>query len=343
MDLRDLAYFEVIADLGHLGHAAETLHRTKPALTKCIRRLEVSIGAQLFRRDGRRIVLTEVGVVLQRKARQMRASMEETVAELGSFVDGTAGHVRIGTGPTVAEYVLPDLFDRILVELPRLTIEIVVDQGNTLRTALLENRLDMIVSTILPDDGEAFAVRHVASDEIVVVASARHELHGRRFTAADLLRYKWVLPNRSVASRQWLDWAFASRGLRTPEALVETTSLQLLPILIERTDLLGFTPRSNLGPSRVAASLVELPLEAVTMRRQIGVLHRKATQPSPALLRVLAILQEITRPPSAPGAARPKRRTAPQSPRGQGGDRAAVRASERPRSRPRRPASDRAE
>jgi len=39
MDLRDLAFFEVIADLGHLGRAAERLGRTQPALTKCIDRL----------------------------------------------------------------------------------------------------------------------------------------------------------------------------------------------------------------------------------------------------------------------------------------------------------------
>lgn len=335
MDLRDLAYFEAIADLGHLGRAADMLHRTKPALTKCIRRLEASIGAPLFRREGRRIVLTAIGTVLQRKARQMRASMDEAVAEIGSFVDGSAGHVRIGTGPTVAEYILPDLFERILAELPRLTTEIVVDQGNMLRTELLENRVDVIISTILPNDTDDFAVQHVASDEIVVVASSRHELHGHPFTAADLLRYKWVLPNRSVASRQWLDWAFASQGLRTPEVLVETTSLQLLPILIERTDFLGFTPRSNLGPGRIAASLVELPLEAITMRRQIGVLHRKETHPSPALVRLLEIVRDITQRPAGttsggpPPKARPARMARP-SPRVAGGGRAGAQAAGKP-------------
>ncbi len=44
MDLRDLAFFEVIADTGHLGRAAEKLGRTQPALTKCIQRLETSSG-----------------------------------------------------------------------------------------------------------------------------------------------------------------------------------------------------------------------------------------------------------------------------------------------------------
>lgn len=45
MDLRDLRYFETIAELEHIGQATERLHRTQPALTSCIRRLEAECGA----------------------------------------------------------------------------------------------------------------------------------------------------------------------------------------------------------------------------------------------------------------------------------------------------------
>ena len=47
MDLRDLRYFEVIAKLEHMGKAAAQLHRTQPALTVCIRRLEEEYGEEL--------------------------------------------------------------------------------------------------------------------------------------------------------------------------------------------------------------------------------------------------------------------------------------------------------
>lgn len=48
MDLRDLYYFETVADLGNLGRAGEKLHRTQPALSKCIQRLEDTLGTLLF-------------------------------------------------------------------------------------------------------------------------------------------------------------------------------------------------------------------------------------------------------------------------------------------------------
>ena len=63
MDLRDLAFFEVIADTGHLGRAAERLGRTQPALTKCIQRLEDRSGRNCSP-FGRGLVLTQVGDVL---------------------------------------------------------------------------------------------------------------------------------------------------------------------------------------------------------------------------------------------------------------------------------------
>ena len=61
MDLRDLRYFETIAELQHLGRASARLHRTQPALTSSIRRLEAACGAALFEKAGRGIRLTEAG------------------------------------------------------------------------------------------------------------------------------------------------------------------------------------------------------------------------------------------------------------------------------------------
>lgn len=64
MDLRDLYYFETIADLGNLGRAGDKLHRTQPALSKSIQRLEQMLGTALFFREGRRMRLTPAGELL---------------------------------------------------------------------------------------------------------------------------------------------------------------------------------------------------------------------------------------------------------------------------------------
>ena len=79
LDLRDLRYFETIAETGHLGRAAKKLFRTQPALTGCVRRLEGALGTALFERAGRGIRMTSAGTALLVRARALRVAAEEAV------------------------------------------------------------------------------------------------------------------------------------------------------------------------------------------------------------------------------------------------------------------------
>src|SRR6218665_2521460 len=82
MDLRDLRYFETIASLQHMGKASEQLHRTQPALTSCIRRLEADCGAPLFERSGRGIRVSPAGKVLLKWAQRLRFDVEDAQQEM---------------------------------------------------------------------------------------------------------------------------------------------------------------------------------------------------------------------------------------------------------------------
>ncbi|WBO60982.1 LysR family transcriptional regulator [Acidocella sp. MX-AZ03] len=94
MDIRDLAYFEAIARLESLTRAAAEVGRTKPALSKCIRRLEDRVEGALFERRGRRLVLTAAGQTLLSHAVRMRAAMADAlrdVAEMAGAIKGMSG------------------------------------------------------------------------------------------------------------------------------------------------------------------------------------------------------------------------------------------------------------
>src|ERR1700748_3616597 len=126
MELRDLAYFQAIAEAGHMGRAADQLGRTQPALTKCIRRLESDLTAELFERSGRGLRLTSVGETLLTRTRQLRNSVKMTVREINDVARGFSGHIRVGSGATTTEYLLPVLYSRILRETPKVTMELVI-------------------------------------------------------------------------------------------------------------------------------------------------------------------------------------------------------------------------
>lgn len=290
VNLRDLSYFEAVAELGHLGQAAERLGRTQPALTKSIQRLEAAFGAPLFERAGRGIRLTAVGEVLQARARVLRGASEEAMREVADFAQGNAGHVRIGSGPIAADRVLPALCQLLLEEAPRTTIDITVGPSMELRQRLAEGGIDLLIGLVpMPDD--AFETHPIFDDAVVVATSPGHPVFALpEVTLAALLDYPWALPAASIPSRQWLDAVFQSHGLPAPRVQVSANTIALLPALIARTGLLSFVSRRTLVQASHGA-LAEVPLAATTLIRTLGVTHRRGGYLSPAGRRLVALLR----------------------------------------------------
>jgi DNA-binding transcriptional LysR family regulator len=291
MDLRDLRYFETIAEMEHLGRAAAKLHRSPPALTKCIRRLEESLGTELFERQGRGIRLTAAGHALKRRARLLDVTMDDTLREIGAVTRGASGHLRIGAAPTIAQYLLPGACREFMASSTEVTIETLIGMSNLLRDALREGAIDIAVSVGNPTD--EFIAHPIVDDDVVVVAGTDHEIFRKRPTMAELARYSWVLPVASYDTeiRRFVDSAFQHHGLPPPRVQIETNSVTFLPNLIAATGLLSFISRRNLGRGHVAAPLREVRVNSMVMRRQFTLLYRRDSYLSPVALRFVELLR----------------------------------------------------
>lgn len=287
MDLRDLRYFEVIAELEHIGRAAQRLHRTQPTLTSCVRRLEQACGAPLFERAGRGIRLTPAGRLLQKWAQRLRFDLEDAQREIGDIGRGLSGHVRLGVVPTAAEFVLPGVTRQLLQEAPAVTLRTVVGLVDTLRPLLKAGELDLMVASEAAPDA-AIVSRPLAEDSIVVAASADHPLFAQAaVTMADLAAQRWVLQPPGAPTRDWLDQAFERRRLPRPVVQVESTMLLMLPPLIAETGLLSFVSRHHVGPG---TRLREVALKETTMRRRLTVSWRAEGYLLPAAQRLVELL-----------------------------------------------------
>ena len=287
LDLRDLRYFETIAETGHVGRAAKKLFRTQPALTGAVRRLEETLGTPLFERVGRGIRLTAAGAALQVRARALRIASEDAVREIGELGKGLSGVVRAGAVPTVARFLLPALCRELLHEAPGVTFRTLIGHDDLLRRTLQGGDLDLIVSFIAHED-ETTTSHAILEDECVVVASRAHPIFRKKPRMKDLLDYRWVLAGAGVATRAWLEHAFGSRGLPGPAVQIETNLILLLPPLIEQNNLLSFISRRHLGRG---SNLREVRLKETTMRRKFAVTYRKDSYLSPAARRCVAMLR----------------------------------------------------
>lgn len=291
MDLRDLRYFEVIAQLEHIGKAAERLHRTQPALTSCIDRLEEECGAPLFEKAGRGIRLTVAGKVLLKWAQRLRFDVEDAKLEISSIGQGLSGNVRIGIVPTAAQFLLPPAARQLLREAPEVTMRTVVGLIDTLKPLLRTGEIDLMVATESPPE-DGFVSQVLAEDEIVVAASSNHELFRSEPTLKDLTAYRWALQPPGAPTRDWLDHTFDRQGLPRPRVQVESTMLLMLPTLIAETGLLSFISRHHLEGRPDGTKLKEIQVKEATMRRRLVVTYREDSYLPPAAARLIALLSQ---------------------------------------------------
>ena len=295
MDLRDLRYFEVIATHQHMGRASAQLHRTQPALTSAVRRLEEDTGMPLFERAGRGIKLSPSGEVLLKWARRMRFDVDDAKRELAAMQRGLSGHVRLGIVPTAAQFLLPSAARRLLDEAPEVTLRTVVALVDTLKPMLRAGDIDLMVGTAGAAEG-GMVSKVLAEDAIVVAASANHALFrkgAKAPTLKELTRYRWALQPPGAPTRDWLDHTFDRRRLPRPDVQVESTMLLMLPALIAETGLLSFISRHHLAGRQRGATLREVPLKEATMRRKLVVTYREGGYLAPAAKRLIGLLEEV--------------------------------------------------
>lgn len=297
MDLRDLHYFEVIAELQHMGRASERLHRTQPALTSAVRRLEEAYGVRLFEKSGRGIRLTAAGEVLLKWARRTRLDVHDARQEMSAIAQGLAGTVRIGIIPTPAQFLLPPAVRQLIREAPEVTLKtMVAPQTDLLMAALHSGEIDMMIGTeSIAEPG--FVSDLLADDPIVVVASIAHPVfQGSAISMKDLCSYRWVLQPRGAATRDWLDQTFERHRLPRPRVQVESSMLLMLPTLIAETGLLSFITRRYIQAGRSGAALKEVAVEGTVMPRRLVVTYREGSYLSPASRRLIDLLAVASAP-----------------------------------------------
>jgi len=293
MELRDLEYFSMIAEHGHLGRAAEALGLSQPALSMSLRRLEKSMQAKLVKRTPKGVELTTVGAALLSHVQRLRLSMHDVAREAADLSQGNAGDLRIGATPETAESLLPPAFSALFKVAPKVTVKVTVAApGNVMLPALRSGDLDLLVSGIANAPFEDLVSVPLLDDEFVVVSSVNHRLARRdRVTIADLAQERWAMSAAGVPSWRWLHQMFKEHGVSPPRITMDANSTWLRLLTVSSSDLLGFTSRRLLGQIAAHFSLAVLGVREPTWVRHIGVSYRKDAYLPPGVLRLTEILK----------------------------------------------------
>src|SRR5215204_511905 len=204
MDLRDITYFNVIAEHRHLGRAADALGISQPALSKSLRRLETALAIKLVKRTPKGVELTAEGSALHVRAGELRLATQSVVREIKEVSEGRVGHLHIGIGAAISEDFLAGAFARLLKEAPRTMLNVRVSDNDVMVPAMKNGELDMIVNYRWKQPDEIL-YEHLYDDDYVVCAAAHHRLAKRtQIKLCDLVDERWALSEPTLASQQKL-------------------------------------------------------------------------------------------------------------------------------------------
>lgn len=288
MDLKELRYFDAVAETCHFGQAAERLHLAQPALSQAVRRLEAELGVVLLARTTRQVSLTPAGEFFHREVRRILSELESSVRSTRSIADGTRGLLRVGFTGASAFTQLARLSRVVRAAHPEVALEIQADLLTPAQVErLLDGRLDLGVLRG-PVAEPNISSRTLMNEPLVLALPADH-----RLVPEPSLEVEDVSADAFVAyadARSVVNQAVLSSCHRagfSPEIVHRAPGTAALLALVA----------ASLGVALVPESVRSMQLDGVVFRDVAGAstidlsLAWRADEPSPLVSSALEVLR----------------------------------------------------
>jgi LysR family transcriptional regulator for metE and metH len=230
LEARDLRLVRAIAESGGATRAAKQLHLSQSAISHQLRGLEERLGVALFRRDGRKLVITPAGTRLVELAHQVLGSLWQAELELkrGALVERLK--LRVGTQCHTAHHWLPNALKALLSEHPEVDLVLSSEVLGDVTQAMNDDQVDLALCVIPPKRGD-FARVSLFNDELLLAVPRGHWLATKKYVEGKDLKNETLIQNGvSELEREHLkrllfgrERAEVARVLRLPisEAVLE--------------------------------------------------------------------------------------------------------------------------
>jgi DNA-binding transcriptional LysR family regulator len=175
MDTQTLQNFITLAETLHFTKASEQVLMAQPALSRQIKQLEQTIGAELFKRNKRNVSLTKAGVYFKLAAQQTVDQLNFAISRTKQIHKGEAGEIKIGYTHSIVQTILPRIIKEIRAEFPDVKTILREMNNNEQYRDLTEQKIDIGFATnpIVPENLRS---KIFFEDIFVVVLPKKHRL-----------------------------------------------------------------------------------------------------------------------------------------------------------------------
>ena len=274
MDLSALKTFLAVAQERSFSRAAAKVHRTQPAVSQAIRRLEVDLGEQHFDPSSKTGTLTDAGKMLQNYGQRLVRLAEETESAMRELRDLRRGRVLIGANEAAIHTLLP-LIARFRERYPDIAIDVRRVPARQIAVEVQQGSLDFGALTFHPAEAGLLEVS-VGSDELVLLVHPTHPLAGRRQVTMEQLAIEPVdaLDDPSPARVRVLR-LFEQRRIAL-RMVIALPSLDGIKRAVELKLGVALLPRQCATTEIASGRLVAVPVAGISRRRQVSLVCRRA-------------------------------------------------------------------
>lgn len=207
MEIRVLRYFFTVVREGSINRAAEVLHITQPTLSRQLSQLEEEVGVKLFQRGARKIILTNEGMLLRRRAEEILSLVDRTEKELVEQEKLVEGRIVIGCGELTAVQILPEVIENFHKKYPLVSYDIFTANADLIKEQMEKGLVDIGV-LLEPIDMEKFDfIRLAGKERWVVLMRPDDPLTNKEvISAKDLENLPLILPRRTNVRNELLNW-----------------------------------------------------------------------------------------------------------------------------------------
>lgn len=207
MELRVLRYFLAVAREENITKAAALLHVTQPTLSRQLMQLEQELGVTLFRRSQYRIILTDDGMLLRRRAQEIVELADKTERELQHTESELTGEIAIGCGESVGMTFLSQHIQEFRKLHRQVQFRIYSANADDIKERIEKGLLDMGLLTEPVDIGRYAFLRTPQKDQWGILIPKEHPLAQQKsVTPRDLLTIPLIVSGRDTVRNELASW-----------------------------------------------------------------------------------------------------------------------------------------
>jgi len=274
------------------------LHRTQPAVSQVIRKLEEEFGEPLFERTSRDGTLTATGTVLREYAERLlrlRSEASNALAEVRSL---ERGRLTLAANEYTCLYLLPVL-DEFRKHCPHISILVQRSLASRIPDEVLGRTVEMGIVSYRPEDEQLSSIA-VYSDDMAFIVHPHHALASeKKVRIRDLGAETFVAHNVASPMRRRVEASFAKHKTALNIG-VELPSLEAIKRFVASGNCVALVPALTVQNEVSRGELVIVDVPELACVRRLWLVHRKQGTASYAALAFLRMVRALSQEKGMP-------------------------------------------